>query len=94
MDDIKDVINKVIGNIANKNPDTHNKIERIWQNLLTQQEQKHTKIVGVKEETLFLNVDSPAWLFQMRIRKGKILQQLKEEVSDIKYIRLKIGTVK
>ena len=94
MDNIKDVVNKVIGDIAEKKPDSHNKIQRIWQNLLTKQELKHTKLLGVNENTLSVCVDSPAWLYQMRIRQTKILRQLKEEVSDIKSIRFKIGKIK
>jgi len=93
MDDIKNVVNKVIGNIAEKKPSSHDKVERIWQNLLTKQELKHTKLFGVKEETLFVHVDSPAWLYQMRMRHFKILKRLKEEVSDIKQIRFKIGMI-
>ncbi len=94
MDNIKDVINKVIGGIADKNPSTHDKIDRIWKNLLTEQELKHTKLSGISEETLSVCVDSPAWMHQMRIRQTKILKQLKEEVSNIKHIRFKIGTIK
>ncbi len=94
MDDIKDVVTKVIGNIAEKNPCSYDKVERIWQNLLTKQELKHTKLFGVKEKTLFVCVDSPAWLYQMRMRKIKILKRLKEELLDIKQIYFKIGTIK
>ncbi|MCK5260246.1 MAG: DUF721 domain-containing protein [Candidatus Omnitrophica bacterium] len=94
MDDIKNIVNAVIGNIAEHNPDTHNKVERIWANLLNEKELKHTKIIGVKEEGLLVCVDSPAWLYQMRIRQTKILKQLKEEVPHIKYIRFKMGKIK
>ena len=94
MDDIKDVINKVIGSMAEKNPDTHDKVGRIWQNLLNEKELKHTKLTGIKEDTLLVNVDSPAWMHQMRIRQSKIVRQLKEEIPGIKYIRFKIGSVK
>lgn len=94
MDDIKNIINKVIGDIAEKKPNKHDKVDRIWQNLLNEQELKHTKLSGIKEETLCVHVDSPAWLYQMRIRQTKILKQLKEEVSDIKHIRFKIGKIK
>ena len=94
MDDIKNVVTKVIGDIAEKNPCSYDKIERIWQNLLTKQELKHTKLFGIKEKILFVRVDSPAWLYQMRIRQLKILKRLKEELSDIKQIRFKIGTIK
>ncbi len=72
----------------------HDKIDRIWKNLLTEQELKHTKLTGIKEETLSVCVDSPAWMHQMRMRQTKILKQLKEEVSEIKHIRFKIGTIK
>ena len=46
MDDIKNIINKVIGDIAEKTPDTHNKIERIWQKLLTEARVRTYEIVG------------------------------------------------
>lgn len=94
MDNIKDIINKVIGDIAEQNPSSYDKVDRIWQNLLSKQELEHTKLSGIKEGTLAVCVDSPAWLYQMRIRQTRILKQLKEEISDIKHIRFKIGTIK
>jgi len=93
MDDIKNIVNKVIGDIAGKNPDVHNKVERVWQNLLNKQELKHTKLAGINNGTLSVHVDSPAWLYQMRVRQTKLLKQLKEEIADVKYIRFKIGKV-
>lgn len=92
MDDIKNIVNKVIGDIAEKRPDTQNKADRIWQNLLTKQELKHTKLVGINQGVLWVNVDSPAWLYQMKIRQTKLVKQLKEEAPDIQGIRFKIGT--
>ena len=57
-------------------------------------ELKHTKIIGIKEDGLLVCVDSPAWLYQMRIRQTKILEQLKAEIPYIKYIRFKMGKIK
>lgn len=94
MDNIRNIITKVIGNIAEKNPDTHDKVERIWQNLLNPQELQHTKLVGIKDGVLRVHVDSPAWLYQMKLRQFKILEQLKNEIPDIKTIRFQIGTTK
>jgi len=94
MDNIKGIVNKVIGDIADKSPNTDEKLHRIWQNLMSKQELKHTKIDGTKDGVLFVCVDSPAWLFQMRIKQSKILRQLKEEVQGIDQIRLKVGKVK
>ena len=93
MDDIKDVVTKVIDDIAEKNLYSYDKVGRIWQNILTKEELKHTKLLGVKEETLAVCVDSPAWLYQMRMRQQKILKRIKEELSEIKHIRFKIGTI-
>jgi hypothetical protein len=93
MDDIKNILNTVIGNIADRNPDVHNKLDRIWSNLLNEKELKHTHIIGIKEDGLLVHVDSPAWLYQMRVRQTKILKQLKEEIPQIKYIRFKIGKI-
>ena len=94
MDNIKNIVSTVIGNMAEHKPDIHNKIERIWANLLNEKELKHTKIIGVKENGLLVCVDSPAWLYQMRIRQTKILKQLKKEIPLIKYIRFKMGKIK
>lgn len=94
MDNIKDIVDTVIGNMAQQKPDIHNKIERIWANLLNEKELKHTRILGVKENGLLVLVDSPAWLYQMRIRQTRILVQLKEELPQIKYIRFKMGKIK
>ncbi|MBN1869829.1 MAG: DUF721 domain-containing protein [Candidatus Omnitrophica bacterium] len=93
MDNIKNIVNTVIGNMAEQKPDTHNKIERIWKNLLNEKELKHAKIIGIKEDGLLVCVDSPAWLYQMRIRQTKILRQLKEEAPHIKYIRFRMGKI-
>lgn len=94
MDNIKDVVNKVIGGIAQKNPASNEKIQRIWENLLTKHELKHTKITGLDKNTLSINVDSPAWLYEMRTKQHKILKKIKEEVEEIRHIRFQIGSVK
>ena len=91
MDNIKDIINKVVGDIAEKNPDSYDRVDRIWMNLLTEAELKHTKLIGIKEEVLLVHVDSPAWLHQMRISQTKILKRLKEESSNIKSIRFTLS---
>lgn len=94
MDNIKDIVNTVIGNMASQNPDEHNKAERIWENLLNEKELRHTKVIGIKEDTLFVCVDSPAWMYQMRIRQMSILKQFKEDVPGVKRIRFKMGKIK
>lgn len=93
MEHIKNIVNTVIGNIASQNPDEHNKAERIWKNLLNEKELRHTKLIGIKEETLFVCVDSPAWMYQMRIRQTNILKHLKEDIPGVTRIRFKMGKI-
>ena len=94
MDSIKDVITQVIEKMALRQPETQIKIQRIWKNILDAQEEEHTLIVELKEKILYVNVDSPAWLFHVNFKKTKILERLKEEVPEVEKILFKIGKVK
>jgi predicted nucleic acid-binding Zn ribbon protein len=94
MDNIKDIVKTVIGQIAEQSPDTYSKTERIWENLVGKKERKHTKVAGIKEDVLWVYVDSPAWMYHLRIQQNSILQKLKEEIPGIKQIRFKMGKTK
>ncbi|MGE0267816.1 MAG: DciA family protein [Candidatus Omnitrophota bacterium] len=94
MDNIEDIIKNVIGKIADRKLEDHQKIYRLWISLLNESELKHTKLIGVNNGKVSVHVDSPAWLYQMNTRKRKILESLKEEISNIEYINFKIGKIK
>jgi len=94
MDNIKDVVNQVIEKISIKQPFDQGKIERIWRNVLNEQELKHTSIDGMYEGNLSVIVDSPAWLYQMKIKKNRILERMTDELPDIKSIVFRIGKIK
>ena len=93
MDNIKDVVNRVIAQMAQREVTGDDSIERLLGNLLSEPEKKHTKFIGFKNGHLSFYVDSSAWLFQMNIRKNKILEKLKEDKPDIKSLGFKIGKV-
>ena len=93
MDNIEDIIKNVIGNMASRKMEEHDKIHRLWVNVLSETELKHTKLLGVKDGRVSANVDSPAWLYQMNTRKRKILQSLKDELSTIESIYFKVGKI-
>ena len=94
MDHVKDVLQQIIGKISRRELDYPNKVDRIWQNILEPQELKHTSLVGIRDGVLLVLVDSPVWLYQMRMKKNKILEKLQAEESDVKNIRFQIGKVK
>ena len=93
MENIKEIVNTVIGKISIKEGFSQNKIDSIWKNILNEKELEHTKIIGIKDGCILVNVDSPAWLYQMRINYKKILSRLNAELSEIKKISFKIGKV-
>ncbi|MCB9719558.1 MAG: DUF721 domain-containing protein [Candidatus Omnitrophica bacterium] len=93
MDNIEDIIKDVIGNMASRKMEEHDKIHRLWVNVLSETELKHTKLLGVKDGRIAVVVDSPAWLYQMNTRKRKILQILKEELATVESIYFKVGKI-
>lgn len=93
MDNIEDIVKNVIGNMASRKMEEHNKVHRLWVNVLSETELKHTKLLGIKDGKIAAVVDSPAWLYQMNTRKRKILQILKEELSTIESIYFKVGKI-
>lgn len=94
MDNIKDIVRQVFEKMVQGQAGPQDKLERIWLSILREGEEKHLKLLGLKNDTLFVDVDSPAWLFQMRIRKKKILEKFQEQIPEIKNISFKIGKVK
>ena len=93
MDNIKNILQDVVGKIAAKEPDSISKLERIWGNLLTPLERAHTRLEGVRGGTVLVRVDSPLWLYQMRVRKKILLDRLKSEQEFVKDLRFKIGNI-
>ncbi len=94
MDSIKDIIPQVVEKMARERGQhvgEQDALERAWQDILEQQELKHVKLVGPREGNLLVSVDSPAWLYHLRMRKAKILKQLQEKIPEIKDITFKVG---
>ena len=93
MEQIKDIVSQVVGNLSQRGPQQEEKLQRFWQSVMKGKAAKHTSIFGLKEGVLRISVDSPAWVFQLNLHKKKILKELQMCVSDIKDIRFKIGKV-
>ena len=94
MDNIKDIIGQVIGKISAKEINTDESLHRAWANILEKEELKHTMLLGIKDKKVSIVVDSPAWLYQMRLKKGKLVEKLKDIIPDIENIIFKIGKIK
>ena len=94
MNTIKDILQQVIGNLSLNKPDDQNKIQRIWQNIIDTRTAQHSVLSNFSDGLLTVVVDSSSRLFQMNLQKKKILEQLQDEIPQIKNIQFKIGKVK
>ena len=63
---------------------------------LDEKEKKHAQPLCLEKKILTLNVDSPAWMYSLNLKKARLLKTLQEKVGSdvIKEIRLKIGILK
>lgn len=93
MDNIKEIIKGVIGKISEKHQDIEYKIENEWDKIISIKEKKHLRLMGYKEGKIFINVDSPAWLYQMKIQKNEILRKFNNIIPEIKDIVFRTGNV-
>ena len=93
MGDIKDIVNDVVRDLEKKRSQHRKDINLIWTSCVKTKEAQHTKVEGVKDGVLYVNVDCSAWMFQCRLRYKTILQNIQKEYPDIKRIYFKVGKV-
>ncbi len=91
MDSIKDIIPQVIDKMARQRGGEQGALEQVWQDVLEKYELKHVTLVGPRDGNLLVSVDSPARAYHLRMRKAKILKQLREKIPEIKDITFKVS---
>lgn len=94
MDDIKQIVGRVIGDMSSGQLNTHEKLSQIWPRVVEAKDLEHTRLVDYKKGDLLVNVDSPARAYQLNLKKTKIMAALKKEVTDLKNIYFKVGKLK
>lgn len=93
MDAIKDIVKKVFTDISINTVGEQKKIDDVFIKVFEKNTIEAARISGLKERHLFVNVDSPARLYQANLKKQKILEELQKEIPDIQKISFKIGKV-
>ncbi len=93
MDQIKNLVRQVIEKISSQKPITQVKIQDDWYKAAGEPARPHTKIGGIKDGMLIIYVDSPAWLFEMNLKRAPLLRQLQSEHTEIRKLIFKIGKV-
>lgn len=93
MESIKGILPSVVEDLAKRQPQPEEQMNRFWKNIMNGKAAKHIKVYGSNDEVLKVFVDSPAWLFQLNLNKRKILNELKQQSAGIKDIYFKLGKV-
>lgn len=94
MDNIKSVVQKVIGDLSSHRQSREEDVFLVWQGLFSKKALQHQKLIGIKENNLFVHVDSSVWLYEMKLRQNEYLKAIQKKVPDIQKIIFKIGSVK
>ncbi len=94
MKPIKDVISQVVENLSLGKTDLYYKIQLLWEEVFSKEEKKHTTVREFHEGTLTIQVDNSAYLFQMNLKRAKILERFQQGVPEIKTILFKMGNIK
>jgi hypothetical protein len=90
MDDIYQIVQTVIGRISAGLP-REQQILQIWDRLLNNEEKRHSSIIKIQKGQLEVGVDSSVWLYQLKLKKKTLLEQLQKEIPDIENIYFKLG---
>ena len=94
MDNIKGIVKTVVEEAARRHTYDYDKVRGLFETSLETKERQHTKWMGIKGTSAFVLVDTPAWLYHIKMRHNAILKKLQEEMPDIKVISFKIGKVR
>jgi len=94
MDEIKDIIKNVIRDMSAHKDPSKDSLQETLKQALKEKEREHCRISGIKDGSLMIIVDSPVWLYQLNLKKSKILEELKKDNPSIQTIRFKIGSFK
>ena len=91
MDEIKNIVNDVIGKISSQKPEQQSRIQNVWKKIVDQKGQQHSSIINFQDKRLIVNIDSSIWLFQFNLKRGKILKELQKEIPECENIIFRIG---
>jgi predicted nucleic acid-binding Zn ribbon protein len=90
---ISDVLKKVIQKLDTSGRKKQAKLDSAWRVAAGDTIAKHTRVQGVKKQTLFVLVDDSAWFYEANLKKEKILKSLrrKKDFEKVEKISFRIG---
>ncbi len=89
MDNIKDLIPNVIGELAKRRPQEMD-VASLWQRISGG---KGSRILEIKNDSLIVVVDSSARKMHLYRKKDELLEEIQNKIPTVKSIYFKVGSV-
>jgi len=94
MELLKNTLDEVMRELGVKKNGSSGADPQQWlKKALTNKELGHIKVQYFSKGVLGLNVDSPAWLYILSLRKEELLAKLKQQNPGLKNIIFRIGEI-
>jgi len=95
VEDIKGILDKVIGGIETKSRGKKEKILNAWQGIVGEAAASHSRPAGIRRKVLTIEVDSSTWFYSLSLKKKAILEDINRELGkdNIKDIRFRMGDI-
>lgn len=75
---LEDVVRGVISKFDNPTGLTQEKISEIWEDVAGKKASMHSRPTSFKRSRLVVNVDGSSWLYELTLRKQKLLKKLEK----------------
>ena len=93
---VSEVLKKIIGEMSEGKKSFESQLLDDWEELVGKDISKHARPKKVSGTMLFVAVDNPTWLYEMKVNYiPRILKKIKDRYGSdkIKKIRLDIGSI-
>ena len=96
MELIKETVRKLLSDLNGKQKMEGRKIISLLDKALTKEEKRHIKVISFKEGMLKINVDAPAFLYQLSLKRPLIFSRLQKASKgelNLKEITFRAGDI-
>ena len=93
---LEDIVKHVIRGLDDKGRLSAEEIAAVWAGAVGEAAAKHSRPTTIKNQSIFVNVDGSAWLYELTLKKKEIVRSLEGKLKGKKIIdiRLRIGEIR
>ena len=88
------ILKGVISGLSKKKL-AEDRLRRAWRSAVGKKGASHTRLAAVRKSKLIVNVNDSGWLYELTLKKKKLIKKLEEKIEGkkIKDIRFRIGDI-